>query len=841
MLAERIGRIGKLGPDEILERFLDWVAEQGLEPYPAQEEAWLELMTGRHAVLNTPTGSGKSLVATALHFKAMCEGRRSFYTAPIKALASEKFFALCEDFGPENVGMLTGDASINSDAPIVCCTAEVLANMALRSGESLQGPYVVMDEFHYYADPARGVAWQIPLLTMPRTVFLLMSATLGDTREIREDLARRSGREVALIDSDRRPVPLDFEYCETPLHETVEALLERGKGPIYVVNFSQRECAELAQALTSLRLCSREERKAIGRALRDFRFDTAYGRELRRFLQAGIGIHHAGLLPKYRLLVEQLSQRGLLALISGTDTLGVGVNIPIRTVLFTRLAKFDGRKLGLLRVREFKQISGRAGRKGFDEQGSVVCQAPEHVIENKRAQAKRVGRRRKGAAKRPRPGFVHWDRNTFRSMIERPPEALVSRFRVTHDAVVNVLRREEEAADASRPYRALIELIDTSHESAQRKRRLRRDAAQLVRGLRQAGIVEVGRDRASDRRRLRVSGELQWDFALHHALSLYLVDASGFLDPDEQDYALDLLSLVEAILEDPQAILQAQLNQIKRDLLAELKAERVPFEERTRLLDEVELPQPNAEFIHESFAIFAETHPWVHRDDVRPKSIAREMFEGYYSFEHYVRRYGLQRMEGLLLRYLSQVCKALQQGVSDAAKSDEVHDVLAFFRLMIERTDSSLVAEWESLVAPGEARTDDSDPTVPEPDFRADPIALRARIRAELHRLLGALAARDYEEASACVRRDPEDPWDAARFERALSPYLDEYGEIDFTPRARLAEYTHIRAAGPDRFEASQTLLDPKDDGFWCVEVEVALSGEIEPNEPLLSLSRIGT
>jgi superfamily II RNA helicase len=713
VLADRLGLIGKLGPDEILERFLDWFAEQGFEPYSAQEEAWLELMTGRHVVLNTPTGSGKSLVATALHFKAMCEGRRSFYTAPIKALASEKFFALCKDFGPENVGMLTGDASINPDAPIVCCTAEVLANMALRSGESLQVPYVVMDEFHYYADPARGVAWQIPLLTMPRTVFLLMSATLGDTREIREDLARRSGREVALVDSEQRPVPLDFEYCETPLHETVEVLLERGKGPIYVVNFSQRECAELAQGLTSLRLCSREERKEIGRALGDFRFDTAYGRELRRFIQAGIGVHHAGLLPKYRLLVEQLSQRGLLKLISGTDTLGVGVNIPIRTVLFTRLTKFDGRKLGLLRVREFKQISGRAGRKGFDEQGSVVCQAPEHVIGNKRAQAKQSRGKRKVAAKRPRPGFVHWDRNTFQSMIERPPEELVSRFRVTHDAVVNVLRREEEAPDASRPYRALIELIDSSHESVQRKRRLRRDTAQLVRGLRRAGIVEVARDQGSARRRLRVSGELQWDFSLHHALSLYLVDASGFLNPDEQDYALDLLSLVEAILEDPRALLQAQLDRIKRDLLAELKAERVPFEERIRLLDEVEPPQPNAEFIHESFAIFAETHPWVHRDDVRPKSIAREMFEGYYSFEHYVRRYGLQRMEGLLLRYLGQVCKALQQGVSDAAKTDEVHDVLAFFRLMIERTDSSLVAEWESLVAPGEVGTDDGAPAAP--------------------------------------------------------------------------------------------------------------------------------
>ena len=693
MLADRLERIGTLGPDEILERFVDWLGTRGLEPYPAQEEAWLELLANHHVVLNTPTGSGKSLVAVALHFKAMCEGRRSFYTAPIKALVSEKFFALCGDFGPENVGMLTGDASINPSAPIICCTAEVLANMSLRQGESLSVPYVVMDEFHFYSDPGRGVAWQIPLLSMPRTLFLLMSATLGDTREIREDLRKRSGREVALVASDERPVPLDFEYRETLLYESIEELLAAGKGPIYVVNFSQRECAELAQGLTSLRLCGREERAEIRSALGDFRFDTPYGRELRRFLQAGIGVHHAGLLPKYRLLVEQLSQRGLLKVISGTDTLGVGVNIPIRSVLFTRLTKFDGRKLGLLSIREFKQISGRAGRKGFDERGSVICQAPGHVIRNKRA------RGRDARKQRAPPGFVSWDRNTFRHLIERPPEALVSRFRVTHHVVVNVLRREQEAADASRPYRSVIELVDSSHESLARKRRLRRDAAKLVRGLRRAGIVRLSRAADSPRRRLCVSDELDWDFSPHHALSLYLVEASGLLDPAEPDYARDLLSLVEAILEDPRALLYAQLDRIKRDLLAELKAQGVPFEERVRLLDEVEPPQPNSEFIHETFAYFAERHPWVHRDDVRPKSIAREIFEGPYSFGDYVRHYGLQRMEGLLLRYLGQVYGSLQQGLSPAAKTEEVHDLLAFFARMIESTDTSLLAEWESLGA----------------------------------------------------------------------------------------------------------------------------------------------
>jgi len=377
-----------LPADAALDRFTRWCAESGLSLYAAQEEALLECFTDHHVVLNTPTGSGKSLVALGLHFKALCEGRRSFYTAPIKALVSEKFFALCDVLGPENVGMLTGDASINWAAPVVCCTAEVLANMALRQGAAADAPYVAMDEFHYFADRDRGWAWQVPLLALPNTRFLLMSATLGNTAAIEEKLATLSGRRVAHVFSDERPVPLDFAYSETPIVETIERLLAGGRGPIYVVHFTQREAAEQAQGLTGAQITDRDAKRALADAIGGFRFDSPYGKDVHRVLRFGIGIHHAGLLPKYRLLVEQLAQKGLLKVICGTDTLGVGVNIPIRTVLFTKLSKFDGEKVGILSVREFKQIAGRAGRKGFDTAGSVVCQAPEHVIENQRAAAR---------------------------------------------------------------------------------------------------------------------------------------------------------------------------------------------------------------------------------------------------------------------------------------------------------------------------------------------------------------------------------------------------------------------------------------------------------------------
>ncbi len=844
-LVDRVERIGRLAPEEVLDRFLAWIDELGLEPYPAQEQALLEIASGRHVILNTPTGSGKSLVAVGLHFQAMCEGARSFYTSPIKALVSEKFFALCEDFGPENVGMLTGDASINPAAPIVCCTAEVLANMALRQGEALRAPYVVMDEFHYYADPARGMAWQIPLLVLPHTRFLLMSATLGDMTQIRLDLERRTGRAVALVDSAERPVPLDFEYRETLLHETVEYLLETRRAPIYIVSFTQREAADLAQSLTSLDVCSREDRQRIAEALGDFPFDTQYGKVMQRFVRAGIGVHHAGLLPRYRLLVEQLAQQGLLRVVSGTDTLGVGVNIPIRTVLFTKLAKFDGKRVGLLSVREFKQIAGRAGRKGFDERGSVVCQAPEHVIEalrrKKKSEGKRGGKVSRGAPRRPAKGEVTWSHETFDRLIHRPPEALVSRFAVTHGMVVNLLRREEESKDPSRGYRALIELIDASHEPDRRKRGLRRDSARLVRGLRRAGIVCVVRDEASGRRRLVVSGELQWDFSLHHTLSIYLIEAISCLDRNASDYALVVLSLVEAVLEDPRAILFAQVNVAKRELMAKLKAEGVPFEERIRLLDDVTPPQPDLETIHSTFAFFVEKHPWVRDEDLRPKSIVREIYEGYYSFDHYVRFYQLQRVEGLLLRYLSQVYTTLDQSVPEAAKTDELWEMQAFLRAMIERVDSSLVQEWEHLLHPERRRGGRVAEERPKYDLARDERGLRARIRAEAHRLVRALADADYEEAARCVRADPEDSWDPERFAAALAPFHADHERIVFGERARHSEFTRIERTGERRWRVTQTLLDPADENFWYFRADIDLRTELEPVGPILRLEQIGS
>ena len=462
-LDERIPEMGFASMDLALEAFLTWVSDQGITLYPHQEEAILEVFTGNHVVLDAPTGSGKSLVAVALHFKTFCELGRTWYTAPIKALVSEKFFQLCGIFGPEHVGMMTGDGAVNRGAPIICCTAEILANLALREGADAKVDSVVMDEFHYYGDRDRGMAWQIPLLTLPKTTFLLMSATLGDTRAIREDLEARTARKVSEVRGVHRPVPLEFSYSTRPIHEALDLLVREGKAPVYVVHFTQAAATEQAQALTSVDYCTKEEKRAIVEAVKGFRFHSPFGPTVRRYVTHGIGLHHAGLLPRYRLLVERLAQQGLLKIICGTDTLGVGINVPIRTVLFTQLCKFDGQNVGILRVREFKQIAGRAGRAGYDTRGYVVAQAPEHVIENLKIDRIEDPKKRKRAvrAQPPTRGYKHWDDTTYAQLQERPPEALVSQFRVDHGRLLPMLQHAlDTTGDARGGYEAMLALIE---------------------------------------------------------------------------------------------------------------------------------------------------------------------------------------------------------------------------------------------------------------------------------------------------------------------------------------------------------------------------------------------
>jgi hypothetical protein len=871
------------------------------------------LFEEKNVVLNTPTGSGKSLVATALHFQAIAQGRRSIYTCPIKALVNEKFMALCREFGPDNVGLSTGDASVNRDAPILCCTAEILANIALREGAAANVQEVVMDEFHYYADRERGVAWQVPLLTLPQARFLLMSATLGDTTFFEEELTRLNGRPTVGVSSTDRPVPLEHAYSELPLAKTLESLAADGKAPVYVVHFTQLEAAQSAQDFTSINVCTREEKAALANALEGFKFSSPYGPDIKKWLRHGIGLHHAGLLPKYRVLIEQLAQKGLLKIICGTDTLGVGINVPIRTVLFTRLCKYDGQKTGILSARDFHQIAGRAGRKGFDDRGWVVVQAPEHVIENLKL-AEKSARDGKKTVKRqpPEKNFVNWDKNTFLRLISAPPERLTSRFQVTHGMLLNVLSRNGDGC------RAMQQLIARCHETPRQKQAHIKRAWQLFRSLLDRKIVEIipqsekgaqaprlpvnapsrqpsgsemsstggqsnaimptaGAPLAAREARalpkLRVNIELQEDFSMDQALSLYLLDTIPLVDPQQPDYALILLTLVESILEDPDIILRKQLDRVKDEKMAEMKMEGIEYDQRMEELEKLEYPKPNQEFIYSTFNAFADRHPWVGQENIRPKSIAREMFESFRSFSDYIRDYELQRAEGVLLRHLNRVYKVLAQNVPDAAKNDQIREMELYLGSMIRQVDSSLLDEWEKMRDPNFQRAETKEVRPPgaeeaAQDITRDTKAFTAAIRNRIFIFLRGLVIADYEAALASlsegrVPRDPKidsavqsqglaelappkdadgQPWTAERLRAALEAYELEHERICLDPNARNARHTYVVPSDDKKsWRIQQMLVDPEEANDWVAEFEVDLAQSRTLGEPFLQLRRIGS
>ena len=843
-LYDVIPRDERVSNDVLLSQFLEYTESKRLQLYPAQETAILELFEEKNVILNTPTGSGKSLVAAALHFKGLVQGKRSVYTCPIKALVNEKWLALCREFGPDNVGLSTGDASVNRDAPILCCTAEILSNIALQEGAEANVQDVIMDEFHYYADRERGVAWQVPLLTLPQARFLLMSATLGDTTFFEEELSRLNRRPTVTVTAKDRPVPLDFAYSELPLATTLESLVAQGRAPVYVVHFTQLEAAQSAQDFTSINVCTREEKAAIGNVLAGFKFTSPYGPEIRKWLKHGIGLHHAGLLPKYRVLVEQLAQKGLLKIICGTDTLGVGINVPIRTVLFSKLCKYDGEKTAILGARDFHQIAGRAGRKGFDERGWVVAQAPEHVVENLKLEEK-AARDGKKIVKRkpPERNFVNWDKNTFLRLMSAQPERLTSRFTVSHGMLLNVLSRKGDGC------RAMQNLIARSHESPKAKRGHFKRAWQLFRSLLERRIVEFI-PKTAEGAYLRVNVELQDDFSMDQTLSLYLLETIPLLDPQAPDYPLVLLTLVESILENPDIILRRQLDKLKGQKIAEMKMAGIEYDERMEELEKLEHPKPNREFVYSTFNAFADKHPWVGQENIRPKSIAREMFESFRSFSDYIRDYELQRAEGLLLRHLNSVYKVLAQTVPDTAKTDQVREMELYLGTMIRQVDSSLLEEWEKMKDPNHQRAEVKEARPPgaeeaAQDITRDTKAFTAAIRNRIFSFLRGLVNSDFEQALthlSSINDVENQSWTAERLKKAMEAYYAEHERICLDPNARNFRHTYVTPSeDKSTWRVQQMLVDPEEHNDWVAEFEADLMASRKNAEPVLRLRRMGS
>lgn len=799
-----------LTPDEIFEGFVGWAASRDLELYPHQEEAALEVAGGANVVLATPTGSGKSLVALAAHFAGLAAGQRSYYTAPIKALVSEKFFALCEAFGAENVGMVTGDSAVNAEAPIVCCTAEILANIALREGADADLGPVIMDEFHFYADPQRGWAWQVPLVELPQAQFLLMSATLGDTTRIQQRLSQVTGRDVAVVDDAERPVPLSYYYSQIPVLEQIEELVSTHQAPVYVVHFSQLQAMDQAQALMSANVLTKAEKERVAEVIAEFKFAAGFGKTLNRLVRNGIGVHHAGMLPKYRRLVEQLAQEGLLKVICGTDTLGVGINVPIRTVLITALSKFDGVRTRRLQSREFHQIAGRAGRAGFDTQGTVVVQAPEHDIENVRAMEK--ARRKHGddekklrqiPKKKPPQGFVSWSEKTFQGIVDSQPEPLRSTFGVTHAMLLNLLQRHGD------PVAATVHLFNGLDGTTADRRRWVRESLGILRELLATGVVQRLPQSEDDGRRYRLTVELQENFALNNALAPFALAALTLLDPEADGFELDAVSVIEATLERPRQVLNMQEKKEKTEALARMKADGLEYNERMRELDDVTWPMPLREILEQAFETYHSSAPWVAEHELTPKSVVRDMFERAMTFGQYVQFYSLTRSEGVLLRYLTDAYRALRQTVPIELRTEALDDIIEWLGETIRQTDNSLLDEWEKLARGEESPMGTSQDSLAElmeqqaPAITQNIRAFRIMVRNAMFQRVELFAQ---EKDKTLGALDGGTGWDRDRWADALDEYFNEYEDI----------YTDAQSRGPALIRINEAPAGL--DGFWTVQ-----------------------
>jgi superfamily II RNA helicase len=792
----------------------------------------IEIVSGANLILSTPTGTGKSLVAIGAHATALAQGKRSYYTAPIKALVSEKFFALVDVFGAANVGMVTGDSSVNPDAPIVCCTAEILANLALRHGPEAAVDQVVMDEFHFYADPDRGWAWQVPLLTLPHVQFVLMSATLGDVTALAADLTRRTGRATASVTGVERPVPLHFAYELEPIHDSIDLLLHSDQAPVYIVHFSQLAALERAQALASAQVATREQRDRIAEVIGGFRFTTAFGRTLSRLLRLGIGVHHAGMLPKYRRLVEQLAQQGLLRVICGTDTLGVGINVPIRTVLLTALTKFDGTRMRHLTAREFHQIAGRAGRAGFDTAGTVVAQAPEHESENRKALAKMGDdpkKRRKWVAKKAPTGFVSWGEPSFRKLVAAEPETLTSHMQITSAMLLNVIGRGGDV------FANVHALVFDNHEPWRRQLALARRALGIYRTLRTAGVVEQVPD-ADGGIAIRLTVDLQENFALNQPLSPFALAAFELLEPGSPTFALDVLSVLESTLDDPRPILSQQQFQARGEAVQAMKAEGIEYEERMELLEQVTHPQPLKELLDAAYEAYAAEQPWVRDFALSPKSVVRDMVERAMSFGEYCAFYKLSRSEGLVLRYLSDAFRAARQTIPDELKDEELHDLIEWLGELVRQVDSSLVDEWEELSNP--ALHEEETAIVPPAPRRltANTRAFRVMVRNELFRRVQLAARSDWE---ALGELDGAAGFDADAWADAMDAYWDEHDRLGIGPDARGPAMLLITET-PEAWRVWQIFDDPAGDHDFGISAEIDLAASDEAGTAVVRVTSVG-
>ncbi len=495
--------------DEIADKYFDSLE---FEPYPVQQEALLAWFTNEQGVLVcAPTGTGKTLIAEAAMFEALHLGKTAYYTTPLIALTDQKFHELQQaavnwGFSADDVGLVTGNRKVNPRAKILVVVAEILLNRLLhREAFDFDDVWaVVMDEFHSFNDHERGIVWEFGLGLLPQQVrTLLLSATVGNALEFQGWLRSRHDRKLQLVEGTERKVPLSFEWVEDRLlSEQVETMIHADatlrRTPALIFCFNREQCWTVAEQLKGKRVVSDTQQKQIAAFLEEQDMSPGAGPKLKRILMRGIGVHHAGVLPRYRRLVEALFQEKLLSLCVCTETLAAGINLPARSVVLPTLLKGPRGKMKLIEPSAAHQMFGRAGRPQYDDRGYVYALAHEDDVKILRAQEKlnqipedtkdpglmKARKQLKKKMPKRREGVQYWNETQFQHLVAAPPASLSSRGNLPWRLLAYML---EASADVE-PIRQLVAKRLLSGKQAEQAQKQLND--QLI-TLWRAGYVKL--------------------------------------------------------------------------------------------------------------------------------------------------------------------------------------------------------------------------------------------------------------------------------------------------------------------------------------------------------------
>ena len=686
---------------------------KGLQPYAVQEQAITAIFAGKSVLVTVPTGTGKTLMAKAALFRAFQRGERAVYTTPLRALTEEKYRELCADFGDGNVGFATGDYKINREAPIQVEVAEILWNRIVADKHVAPAELVVMDEGHYFNDPERGYVWEQSIIGLdPRVQLVVLSATVGHPEKFCQwaEVTRRVP--LALVESRERKVPLVHEFREEMLIETVRELAHTGDVPAIVFVFGREQCFEVARLLKSCRRFTTDEEKAKIEALCDETLLPAgAAKELRPLLGHGIGVHHAGILPIYKALVEQLALERLIKFVVSTETIAAGINLPARTVVFPSLRKFIKHEARLVTAAEYQQMAGRAGRPQFDDRGLAIALAPEQVVSDLKKELKDAARRPaydEGKVKRSvygraraeaqKKGDIVWTPEIHAELVRGEPAELRSKTKITAEQVLAIGLPDLEAAhlggtnpeiearmaqaEASLPPSMrldIVTVIDNLLLGDRDRRELQKTLAQLVANMRAIGVLdEHGR---------QIGGRMIRDLQGMDGLLIYYV-----LFTHPLDY-VELRELVEYLIDNDivQRVLDRKGEDEKREWmrakLRELRAENphvtwddveVAWEkEHPRVLTKIEL-------IHQELASKV-PHPELHGGK-KPKNVWAQLEDSGMTFLSFVEQHGLEHEEGNVFSYLVRVMNFAAK-LGEASGLDEFEAMAERVRKLLARVD----------------------------------------------------------------------------------------------------------------------------------------------------------